>query len=176
MFILPLCFTCYLHVIREELSHSIHLIVFICYVSLFLNDKGIDYDNFFLTFWWLGKAPSFISASTKPSSSNVTTSPLSASFHFGEVTLWTSLIATDLCTVLVFAQYIPTWKASCKWKMTNYDLLTIEYTSARVKCSFKTSLRHVVLRTLLSSMLCYPLSVSVAMLSFYSYFYFSSHD
>lgn len=108
-----------------------------CCMTLFLNDKVINHDNILLTFWWPGEAPSFISASTKPSSSNVTNSPLSASFHFGEVTLWTSLIATDLCTVLVFAQYIPTWKASCKWKMTDYHLLIIRYTSTRVKHSFQ---------------------------------------
>lgn len=106
-------------------------------MTLFLNYKVINHDNFVLTFWWPGKAPSFISASTKPSSSNVTTSPLSASFHLGEVTLWTSLIATDLCTVLVFAQYIPTWKASCKWKITNYHLLKMQYTPTRPKCSFQ---------------------------------------
>ena len=66
------------------------------------------------TFWCPGKAPSLISAWTNPSSSKDTTSPLPPSFHFGEVRLWASLMATDLCTVFVFAQYIPIWKAS--WK------------------------------------------------------------
>lgn len=73
-----------------------------------------DPHDFGPTFWCPGKAPSLISASTNPSSSRDTTSPFPPSFHFGDVRLWTSLTAPDLCTVFVFAQYIPIWKAS--WK------------------------------------------------------------